>query len=101
MSKGDPKIDEEFKGNLHIFWSTVFSFKSVNCKSKILNNLDQKVLRRGLRDIRILICKLQEAEADMAMYLDVRNEQGRGALSKGKKNKKKKTKSSRQMKLAV
>lgn len=101
MSKGDPKIDEIFECNLAELSISVGLFKNQS-KSKTLNNLDQKVLRRSLRDLRIIICKLKEIEANMAMYLDVRNEQGRGALStKDKKSKSKKKPKNVQMKLAI
>ena len=63
MTKGNPEVDIKF--------SELVKTLRAETSTKTLRNLDQKVLRRSIRDIEKVV-------ADLRFYLDVRNEQGRG-----------------------
>lgn len=84
MAAGNPKVDAQFEFTINKFCGAVVTFKK-GAGPRILNNLDQKSLRNNLHRLRKSISILKDVEADMAKYLDVRNEQGRGALMKAKK----------------
>ena len=63
MAKGDPQVDKTYEA--------IVKTLKLGSSSRILRNLDQKVLRFSVREIKKVLAELE-------FYLDVRNEQGRG-----------------------
>ncbi len=61
--KGDPQVDKTYEA--------IVKTLKLGSSSRILRNLDQKVLRLSVREIKKVLAELE-------FYLDVRNEQGRG-----------------------
>ena len=62
-TKGNPEVDKRF--------SELVKTLRAGTSTKVLRNLDQKVIRRSVRELKKVL-------ADLEFYLDVRNEQGRG-----------------------